>query len=289
MTPSPTKDSSRQKVTVRTLQQMKEEGAPIVCLTAYEALMARLLDQAGVDLILVGDSAGMVMAGRENTLSVTMEEMLHFTRWAAEGVERALLVTDMPFLTYQVNPDEAVRNAGRMMAEGGAEAVKLEGGEPMLETIRRLVSIGIPVMGHLGLTPQSIHAIGGYVLQASDPGAAAILKEEALKLQEAGCFSLVLEKIPDEVATEVTETLEIPTIGIGAGGACDGQILVTQDMLGLFTEFQPRFVRRYAHLAGEILEAVIRFTEDVREGAFPGPEESYSMTRAEEDAGGNPE
>jgi 3-methyl-2-oxobutanoate hydroxymethyltransferase len=268
---------------------MKAEGVPIVCLTAYEALTARLLDRAGVDLILVGDSAGMVMAGRESTLGVTMEEMLHFTRWAAEGVERALLVTDMPFLTYQVNPDEAVRNAGLMMAKGGAEAVKLEGGGPMVETIRRLVSIGIPVMGHLGLTPQSIHAIGGYVLQASDADGATHLKEEALQLQDAGCFSIVLEKIPAEVATEVSEALEIPTIGIGAGEACDGQILVTQDMLGLFTEFQPRFVRRYAHLAEEILGAVTRFTEDVRSGAFPGPEESYHMTRIEEDAGGERE
>lgn len=286
MTPSPTKEPARQKVTVRTLHQMKAEGTPIVCLTAYEALTARLLDQAGVDLILVGDSAGMVMAGRENTLGVSMEEMLHFTRWAAEGVKRALLVTDMPFLSYQVNPDEAVRNAGRMMAEGGAEAVKLEGGGPMLETIGRLVSVGIPVMGHLGLTPQSIHAIGGYVLQAADADAAAHLKEEALRLQEAGCFSIVFEKIPAEVAAEVTDALEVPTIGIGAGAGCDGQILVTQDLLGLFTEFQPRFVRRYAHLAEEIATAVTRFAEDVRSGAFPGRDESYHMTGSEEGAGG---
>jgi 3-methyl-2-oxobutanoate hydroxymethyltransferase len=281
MTPSPTKEPPREKVTVRTLERMKSEGTPIVCLTAYEALTARLLDRAGVDLILVGDSAGMVMAGRENTLGVTMEEMLHFTRWAAQGVERALLVTDMPFLTYQVNPDEAVRNAGRMMAEAGAEAVKLEGGEPMVETIRRLVSIGIPVMGHLGLTPQSINAFGGYVLQASDTDAAARLKEEAVMLQEAGCFSIVLEKVPAEVAGEVTAAVEIPTIGIGAGAGCDGQILVTQDLLGLFTEFQPRFVRRYALMAEEIEGAVSRFAEDVRSRTFPGDEESYHISSSD--------
>jgi len=254
---------------------MKNEKRLIVCLTAYEALTARLLDESGVDVILVGDSAGMVMAGRKNTLGVTLEEMLHFTRWASEGVERALLVADMPFLTFQVNPDETVRNAGRLMAEGGAEAVKLEGGRPVVPTVQRLVSAGMPVMGHLGLTPQSVNALGGYVLQAVEEKDIARLKDDALLLEEAGCFSIVLEKIPAEVAEEVTATVGIPTIGIGAGQGCDGQVLVTQDMLGLFTDFKPRFVRRYAHLADDILAAATKYIEDVRSGTFPGADESY--------------
>ncbi len=265
----------RDKVTIRTLQRMKRTGESITCLTAYDALLARLLDRSGIDLILVGDSAGMVMAGRKDTLSVTLDEMLHFTRWAAEGVERALLVADMPFLTYQVNPDEAVRNAGRFLAEGGAEAVKVEGGRSIAPTIQRLVSIGIPVMGHLGLTPQSINAFGGYHLQAVDEEARDRLRADARLLEKAGCFSIVLEKIPDDLAREVSSDIGIPTIGIGAGAGCDGQILVTQDMLGLFTEFKPKFVRRYAELATDIEQAVTRYAEDVRKGTFPAPEESY--------------
>jgi 3-methyl-2-oxobutanoate hydroxymethyltransferase len=265
-------------VTVRTLHRLKREGIPIVCLTAYEALTARLLDRAGVDLILVGDSGGMVMAGRPDTIAVTMTEMLHFTRWAAQGVERAMLVADLPFLSYQVSPEEALRNAGRLMKEGGAEGVKLEGGEPMVPTIRRLVEIGIPVMGHLGLTPQSVHVLGGYVLQGTGPGDEERLVREARLLEEAGCFSLVLEKVPAETAERITAAVGIPTIGIGAGAGCDGQILVTQDMLGLFTEFKPRFVRHYEQLAARIEEAVGRWARDVREHAFPGPEESYPRT-----------
>ncbi len=268
--------SHRLKVTVRTLQRMKQAGENIVCLTAYDALLARLLDRSGIDLILVGDSAGMVMAGRKDTLGVTLDEMLHFTRWAAEGIERAMLVADMPFLTYQVNPDEAVRNAGRFLAEGGAEAVKVEGGRTIAPTIQRLVSIGIPVMGHLGLTPQSINAFGGYQLQAADSAARTRLLSDARLLDEAGCFSIVLEKIPADLAEEVSAAISIPTIGIGAGAGCDGQILVTHDMLGLFTDFKPKFVRRYAELAADIETAVTRFVEDVREGTFPAPEESYS-------------
>jgi 3-methyl-2-oxobutanoate hydroxymethyltransferase len=278
MTPSPTLEPSLEKVTVRTLHRLKREGIPIVCLTAYEALTARLLDRAGVDLILVGDSGGMVMAGRPDTIAVTMTEMLHFTRWAAQGVERAMLVADLPFLSYQVSPEEALRNAGRLMKEGGAEGVKLEGGEPMVPTIRRLVEIGIPVMGHLGLTPQSVHVLGGYVLQGTGPGDEERLVREARLLEEAGCFSLVLEKVPAETAERITAAVGIPTIGIGAGAGCDGQILVTQDMLGLFTEFKPRFVRHYEQLAARIEEAVGRWARDVREHAFPGPEESYPRT-----------
>jgi 3-methyl-2-oxobutanoate hydroxymethyltransferase len=275
MNPSPSREPAREKVTVRTLRRMKREKRLIVCLTAYEALTARMLDASGVDVILVGDSAGMVMAGRKDTLGVTLEEMLHFTRWASQGVELALLVTDMPFLTYQVNPDEAVRNAGRLMAEGGAEAVKLEGGKHIVGTIKRLVSAGMPVMGHLGLTPQSINVFGGYMLQAVSDEEQKRLIEDARLLEEAGCFSIVLEKIPAGAAEEVTAAVEIPTIGIGAGNSCDGQILVTQDMLGLFTEFRPRFVRRYANIAEDIISAVSRYVEDVRSGSFPGPDESY--------------
>lgn len=275
MNASPTMEPHKEKVTVRTLRLMKAQNEQIVCLTAYEALTAKLLDQCGVDVILVGDSAGMVMAGRRDTLSVTLTEMLHFTRWAAEGIERALLVADMPFLTYQINPDEAVRNSGRLLAEGGAEAVKLEGGKSVVATIQRMISSGIPVMGHLGLTPQSINAFGGYLLQAVDKNERERLKDDALLLQDAGCFSIVLEKIPADLAEEVTDGLEIPTIGIGAGACCDGQILVTQDMLGLFTEFKPRFVRRYANIAEDIISAVSSYVEDVRSGSFPNPDESY--------------
>lgn len=277
MSASPSLEPVGEKVTVRTLRRMKDENRLIVCLTAYEALTARLLDESGVDVILVGDSAGMVMAGRKDTLGVTLDEMLHFTRWAAQGVERAMLVADMPFLSYQVNADEAVRNAGRLMAEGGAKAVKLEGGRPIAPTIQRLVSAGMPVMGHLGLTPQSINAFGGYVLQGVEEEEQKRIIEDAAILEDAGCFSIVLEKIPASVAEKVTAAVNIPTIGIGAGTGCDGQILVTQDMLGLFTDFRPKFVRRYAEIADDIVSAVSKYVDDVRSGSFPGPDESYDL------------
>lgn len=277
MSASPSLEPIGEKVTVRTLRRMKDENRLIVCLTAYEALTARLLDESGVDVLLVGDSAGMVMAGRKDTLGVTLDEMLHFTRWAARGVERAMLVADMPFLSYQVNADEAVRNAGRLMAEGGAEAVKLEGGRPIAATIQRLVSLGTPVMGHLGLTPQSINAFGGYVLQGVEEEEQKRIIEDAAILEDAGCFSIVLEKIPASVAEKVTAAVNIPTIGIGAGTGCDGQILVTQDMLGLFTDFRPKFVRRYAEIADDIVSAVSKYVDDVRSGSFPGPDESYDL------------
>lgn len=274
-------DPVADKVTVRTLYRMKEAGRKIVCLTAYEALIAELLDRSGVDVILVGDSGGTVMAGRQDTLSVTLDEMLHFTRWASEGVERALLIADMPFMTFQINADEAVRNAGRLMAEGGAEGVKVEGGRLIAPTVHRLVSTGIPVMGHLGLTPQSIKAFGGYQLQAVGRKERKRLREDALLLQDSGCFSIVLEKIPADLAADVSGALDIPTIGIGAGAGCDGQVLVSQDMLGLFTKFKPRFVRRYANIADEMLAAFERYVDDVRSGSFPGPEESYIVEEGE--------
>ncbi len=273
VTPPPV--PARRKITTRTLRRMKAEGRKIVSLTAYDAITAALLEEAGVEVILVGDSAGMVVAGRRDTLSVTLDEILLMTSWVAGGVENALLVADMPFLTYQVNPDEAVRNAGRLLAEGGAEAVKLEGGRHIVPTIQRLVTTGIPVMGHLGLTPQSIHSFGGWHLQGTDTADAEKLMEDARLLQEAGAFSIVLEKIPAPLATRVSDELEIPTIGIGAGAGCDGQVLVTHDLLGLFTAFKPRFVRRYAELAGEIRTAVEHYVDDVRNGGFPTEDESF--------------
>ncbi len=276
MSSTPEPAPGRRKITTRTLRRMKAEGRKIVSLTAYDALTAALLEKAGVEVILVGDSAGMVVAGRRDTLSVTLEEMLLLTRWVAAGVENALLVSDMPFLTYQVNPDEAVRNAGRLLAEGGAEAVKIEGGRSVVPTVQRLVATGIPVMGHLGLTPQSIRSFGGYQLQAVGEAEGRRLRDDARRLQEAGCFAIVLEKIPAPLAAEVSRGLEIPTIGIGAGAGCDGQILVIQDMLGLFTAFKPRFVRRYAELADEVSRAVEHYAADVRAGTFPADTESFS-------------
>ncbi len=263
------------KVTVPEIILMKARGEKIAALTAYDALMAGLLDQAGIDLILVGDSAAMVMAGHTTTLPITLEQMLYHVQSVRRGVSRALVVADMPFMSYQASLEEGIRNAGRFLKEGGAEAVKVEGGEPVVALVRRLVDFGIPVMGHLGLIPQSIHKFGSYRLQGKDPAIAKKLKREARMLEEAGVFSLVLEKIPADLARDISESLKIPTIGIGAGPHCDGQILVTQDMLGLFEAFQPKFVRRYAQLAQEMRRAFQAYIQDVREGRFPGPAETY--------------
>lgn len=263
------------KITVPELIAMKSRGEKIAALTAYDALMGRLLDEAGIDVILVGDSAAMVMAGHPTTLPITMEQMLYHVQCVRRGVNRALLVADMPFLAYQTSLEEGIRNAGRFLKEAGAEAVKVEGGEPVVELVRRLVDYGIPVMGHLGLIPQSIHKFGSYRLQGKDPAIARKLKREARLLADAGVFSLVLEKIPSGLAREITESVNVPTIGIGAGPHCDGQILVTQDMLGLFEAFQPKFVRRYAQLAQEMRRAFQAYIEDVRQGGFPGEAESY--------------
>ena len=263
------------KITVPAIIKMKRDGEKIAMLTAYDALMAGIVDISGVDIILVGDSAGMVMGGRENTLSVTMEEMLHYTRAVHSAVERALLVADMPFLSYQISPEQALQNAGRFLQEAGAEAVKIEGGAPMAETVRRLVSVGIPVMGHLGLTPQSMHQLGGYKVQGKLREKAEELLRDALSLQEAGAFSLVLEKVPATLAEEISKALKIPTIGIGAGRHCDGQVLVTHDMLGLFRKFRPKFVRRYAELGDAMERAVKNYISDVKENAFPDDSESY--------------
>jgi 3-methyl-2-oxobutanoate hydroxymethyltransferase len=263
------------KVTTEVLRAMKAQGRKIVALTAYDALMAGLLDAAGTDLILVGDSVGTVVQGRETTVPVTMNEMLYHGALVRRGTERAFVVGDMPFLSYQVSETQALRNAGRMMKEAGVEAVKVEGGRPIIATVKRLHDAGIPVMGHLGLTPQSIHQFGTYRVRGKERAEAERILEDARALQDAGAFAVVLEKIPHDLAQSVTAALEIPTIGIGAGPQCDGQILVTHDMLGLFTRFRPRFVRRYAELADTIARAVEQYGDDVRRGGFPDAGESY--------------
>jgi len=254
---------------------MKEAGIPISMLTAYDYTSARILDSGGVDGILVGDSASNVMAGHETTLPITLDHMLYHAQCVVRGVERALVIVDLPFGSFQGNSREALVSAIRIMKETGAHAVKLEGGEAVVETIRRIVSAGIPVMGHLGLTPQSIYRFGTYKVRAREAEEAEQLVQDALAIEEAGCFSVVLEKIPRKLAKAVTKKLKIPTIGIGAGPFCDGQILVTHDMLGLSTEFNPRFVRHYASLADEMKSAVKHYVSDVKERGFPKQEESY--------------
>jgi 3-methyl-2-oxobutanoate hydroxymethyltransferase len=273
--PEPAKGARTRKVTTRSLLQMKAAGQVITALTAYDFLMAQLIDRAGVDLILVGDSAGMVVQGFETTIPVTMEQMLYHSAVVARGVERALVVADMPFMSYQVNPDEALRNAGRMIKESSVEAVKLEGGEILCPTIRRIVDVGIPVMGHLGLTPQSIHKFGTYQVRATEPEEADALRRDARALEQAGVFAIVIEKVPAGLAREISSEVRVPVIGIGAGPGCDGQILVSHDMLGIYTKFHPRFVRRYAELGAEMQAAFERYAKDVRAGEFPAPDESY--------------
>lgn len=263
------------KITVPYIIAMKKRGEKIACLTAYDHLMAKHLSEAEIDLILVGDSAGMVIAGHKNTIPVTMDEMIYHTRSVARGNQRALIVADMPFLSYQVSLEKAIENAGRCIKEGRAEAVKLEGGDWLADVISHLVRIGIPVMGHLGLTPQSVNTIGGYRVQAKKAEKADELLKDAIKLEEAGVFSIVLEMVPTEVAEKVTERLSIPTIGIGAGPHCDGQILVTHDLLGIFDHFKPKFVRRYANMARDMKDAYSRYILDVKNNLFPSDEESF--------------
>jgi 3-methyl-2-oxobutanoate hydroxymethyltransferase len=262
------------------LKEKKRRGEKIAMLTAYDATMARLLDRAGIDVLLVGDSLGMVILGHETTVPVTLEETIHHTRAVARGARRALVVADMPFLTYQVSVPEAVRNAGRLMQEGRAAAVKLEGGRAVLEVTERLVDVGIPVMGHLGLLPQSVHQLGGFRRQAADQPSAERLIEDAHNLETAGAFAVVLESIPEEVALAVTRELTIPTIGIGAGPHCDGQVLVSYDALGLFDEFVPPFVKQYAQLGAEIVSAAQAYAEDVRSSRFPASRRDSSISLA---------
>jgi 3-methyl-2-oxobutanoate hydroxymethyltransferase len=262
-------NTQQKKVRVPDLPKMKERGERIVMLTAYDATMARLFDRAGIDVLLVGDSLGNVILGMDTTIPVTLDAMVHHTQAVTRGAEHALVVADMPFLTYQVTTEEAMRNAARLFREGGAAAVKLEGGRAVAETVRRITSAGLPVMGHVGLTPQHVHRLGGMRQQARDDAAAQELIADALALQEAGAFAIVLEAIPDAVAEAVTSRLQIPTIGIGAGPHCDGQVLVSYDFLGLFDTFVPPFVKQYAHLGETIVAAAKSYADDVRQQSYP--------------------
>lgn len=269
-------DGRPDKVTTRTVVDFKKKGEKISMITAYDFTMAKIVDAAGIDVILVGDSASNVMAGHETTLPITLEQMMYHTSCVVRGVDRALVVADLPFMSYQVTVKEALISAGRMMKETGAHAVKLEGGASMAETIKRIVDAGIPVMGHLGLTPQSIYKFGTYKVRAKEQAEADQLISDALTLQEAGCFALVLEKIPASLAQKVTDSLEIPTIGIGAGSSCDGQVLVLHDLLGLTKDFHPRFIRRYHNLFDEMTQAVGNYVKDVKSGDFPSAQEQYN-------------
>jgi 3-methyl-2-oxobutanoate hydroxymethyltransferase len=262
------------------LREMKHRGEPIAVLTAYDAVMARLFDRAGVDVILVGDSLGMVVLGYTSTIPVTLDAMVHHTQAVVRGAQRALVVADMPFLTAQVSVSAAVANAGRLVQEGGAAAVKAEGGRAILDAIRRIVDVGIPVMGHLGLLPQSVHQLGGYGRRAVESPEAQRLLDDARALEDAGAFAVVLESIPEDVAAVVTSSLSIPTIGIGAGSACDGQVLVAHDMLGL-TDTPPPFARAYAQLADAISAAAREYVQDVREGRFPAQPVAPGTTRTD--------
>lgn len=263
------------RVTTHTLQEMKADKIPIAMLTAYDYSIARLVDGAGVDVILVGDSASNVMAGHETTLPITLDQMIYHASSVVRGVQRALVVVDLPFGTYQGNSKGALNSAIRIMKESGAHAVKLEGGREVIGSVERILSAGIPVMGHLGLTPQSIYKFGTYVVRAREEEEADRLRQDAKRLEEAGCFALVLEKIPARLAAEVASGLTIPIIGIGAGNAVDGQVLVVHDMLGINQEFNPRFLRRYADLHGVISEAVSGYVKDVRSRDFPNDDEQY--------------
>ncbi|QEK51909.1 3-methyl-2-oxobutanoate hydroxymethyltransferase [Pedobacter aquae] len=263
------------RITTHILQEMKNRGEKIAMLTSYDFSMARVVDEGGVDIILVGDSASMVMAGHETTLPITLDEMIYHAASVIRATKRALVVVDLPFGSYQGNSKEALNSAIRIMKESGAHAVKLEGGTEIVESIQRIITAGIPVMGHLGLTPQSIYKFGTYTVRAKEEAEAQKLKEDILALQNAGCFSVVLEKIPAALAKEVTESVQIPTIGIGAGGSCDGQVLVINDMIGLTKGFTPRFLRQYLDLFTEINGAVKSYVSDVKSGDFPNDKEQY--------------
>ena len=268
-------DAVPAKVTVHTLRKMKEEGDRIAMLTAYDATFSRLLDQAGTDILLVGDSAGMVIAGHANTLPVTMDETIYHCRAVARAAVRAQVVGDMPFMSYQTSVEDGIRNAGRLVKEGGAEAVKLEGGAEYAELAHRLSRIGIPVMGHIGLTPQSVHSLGGFKVQGRDSAGAKRILDDARALEQAGCYAIVLEGVPRDLARHVTEAVTIPTIGIGAGLECDGQVLVVYDMLGLNDVFRPKFVKRYDNLAVRVRTAVEKYVGEVKDGLFPTEEFSF--------------
>lgn len=267
--------SATKRVRVTDLLEKKRSGEKITMLTAYDYTMARLVDRAGIDSILVGDSLGNVMLGHSTTLPVTLDDMIHHAKAVRRGTTRALVVVDLPFLTYEVTVERALENAGRIMQEAEADAVKLEGGAPVAPMVKRMTEVGIPVIGHLGMTPQSVNVFGGFRVQGRDARAAERLVEDALALQEAGAFAVVLELVPTDLARRVTEALTIPTIGIGAGPHCDGQVLVLQDMLGMYDDFKPRFVKQYANLGSAIQEAVGAYIAEVRNGTFPSEEHSF--------------
>ncbi len=263
------------KITTHTLLKMKTAGEKISMITAYDYSFARLFDDAGIDVVLVGDSASNVMAGHETTVPITLDQMIYHAQCVVRGINRSLVVVDMPFGSYQSNSDVALASAIRIMKESGGHSIKLEGGEEVLESIRRIVSAGIPVMGHLGLTPQSIYKFGTYNVRAKEEAEAAKLKKDAMLLEEAGCYAIVLEKIPASLAAEVSASLTIPTIGIGAGAGCNGQVLVMHDMLGINNMFKPRFLRQYLNLQEQIHTAVTQYISDVKSGDFPSEKESY--------------
>lgn len=269
------KDATAKPIVARDLARMKKKGRTIAMLTAYDFFTARMLDRLGMDGILVGDSANMVFYGEKSTLSITLDQMIYHTQAVARAVRHALVIGDMPFMSYQTSVEDAVRNAGRMIKEGRAGAVKLEGGEHVVPTVARLVEIGIPVMGHIGLVPQSIHQLGAFRVQGKDDPSAKYLHRSARALQDAGAFAIVLEMISAKLAAEISAELTIPTIGIGSGVGCDGQILVTNDLVGLFEDFKPKFVRRYANLAEEMRRACGEWIDDVRQRRYPGDDESY--------------
>lgn len=269
------------KVTTLRLQEMKHKQEKIAVLTAYDYSTAKLVDGAGVDVVLVGDSLGMVVLGYDSTLPVTMDDMLHHTKAVARGTQNAMVVGDMPFMSYHVSISDSVRNAGRFLQEGGANAVKLEGGREMADTVKAIIAAGIPVMGHLGLTPQSVNQLGGFRVQGRDEAAARKIINNALALQDAGVFAIVLECIPAALAKMVTARLDVPTIGIGAGAECDGQVLVFHDLVGLYSDLTPKFVKPYAALRSTITDAVVKYKQEVRGGVFPGPEHGFEMDEAE--------
>ncbi len=265
------------RVTINQIKEMKQKGEKIAMLTAYDYSTAKLIDEVGVPMLLVGDSLGMVVLGYESTIPVTMEEMLHHTKAVVRGAKRALVVGDMPFMTYHVSVEEAMRNAARFIQEGGAQAVKLEGGVTVAEKVRRIVECGIPVMGHIGLTPQSVHQLGGFKVQGKSPEAAARVVEDARALEEAGVFARVLVTVPTQLATFISQSVSVPTIGIGAGVGCDGQVQICNDILGSFTDFVPKHARRYADLADIIRRAVTEYHNEVKAGSFPTDKESFFM------------
>lgn len=265
------------RVTINQIKEMKQRGEKISCLTAYDYSTARIVDEVGIPLILVGDSLGMVVLGYESTIPVTMEEMLHHTKAVVRGTKQAMVIGDMPFMTYHISVEQALQNATRFIQEAGAQAVKLEGGVTVAEKVRRLVECGIPVMGHIGLTPQSIHQFGGFKVQGRTPEAAIRLLNDAIALEEAGAFSIVLETVPAPLAALITERVGIPTIGIGAGIGCDGQVQVINDILGSFTDFVPKHAKQYVKLTDIIRNAVTEFHNEVRAGTFPTEKQSFSM------------